>query len=153
MGPVTRAARFPGMTYDEWEATVPAGARSDPTWKVEVYRMGLYLGALAWRDAERLIGDPRGAVVAGQLMRSAASIAANVAEGYGRRSPKDRAKFHEYALGSAGETRGWYLTTVDLIGKNTIDERLATLLSVTRLLLTMISPSLYRSLSHLSSQC
>ena len=126
------------MTYDEWEATVPPGVRSESTWKVEVYRIGLYLGALAWRDAERLIGDPRGAVVAGQLMRSAASIAANVAEGYGRRSPKERVRFYEYALGSAGETRAWYVTTAELIGRETVEIRLATLLSATRLLLTMI---------------
>ena len=126
------------MTYDEWEGTVPAGVQSDATWKVEVYRIGLYLGALAWRDAERLIGDPRGAVVAGQLMRSAASIAANVAEGYGRRSPKERVRFYEYALGSAGETRAWYVTTAELMGGSTVEVRLATLLSATRLLLTMI---------------
>ncbi|HEX8849515.1 MAG TPA: four helix bundle protein [Gemmatimonadaceae bacterium] len=126
------------MTYDEWEATVPAEVRSDATWKVEVYRLGLYLGALAWRDAERLLGDPRGALVAGQLMRSAASIAANVAEGYGRRSPKERVRFYEYSLGSAGETRAWYVTIVELLGKSIVEARLATLLSATRLLLTMI---------------
>jgi four helix bundle protein len=126
------------MTYDEWEATAGDGARNDPTWKVEAYRLGLFAGAAAWEDAEVLVRDPRGTVVAGQLMRSAASVAANIAEGYGRRSPKERVKFYEYALGSAGETRAWYVTVRQAIGRETLELRLANLLSLTRLLLTMI---------------
>ena len=126
------------MTYDEWELTASLAVRSDPTWKVEAYRLGLFAGAAAWKDAETLVRDPRGAVVAGQLMRSAASVAANIAEGYGRRSPKERVKFYEYALGSAGETRAWYITSVQAIGRETTELRLANLLSLTRLLLTMI---------------
>ena len=89
------------MTYDEWSDTVGDAVRNDPTWKVEAYRLGLFLGASAWTDTEFLIRDPRGAIVAGQLVRSAASVAANVAHGYGRRSPKDRIRYYEDALGSA----------------------------------------------------
>jgi four helix bundle protein len=112
--------------------------RGDRTWKVEAFRLGLYAGAAAWKDAEALVRDPRGSMVAGQLVRSAASIAANVAEGYGRRSPKERVRYYEYALGSAGETRAWYVTVGPAIGPATLELRLANLLSLTRLLLTMI---------------
>lgn len=126
------------MTYDEWSDTVGDAVQNDPTWKVEAYRLGLFLVASAWTDTEFLIRDPRGVIVAGQLLRSAASVAANVAEGYGRRSPKDRIRYHEYALGSAGETRAWYVTIGRAIGRENLELRLANLLSLTRLLLTMI---------------
>jgi len=126
------------MTYDEWEATASEAVRGDPTWKVEAYRLGLFAGEAAWADAEVLIRDPRGAVVAGQLMRAAASVAAQIAEGYGRRSAKDRVRYYEYALGSVGEARAWYITVRHAIGSETIESRMANLLSLTRLLLTMI---------------
>ena len=126
------------MTYEEWESTASSAVRSDPTWKVEAYRLGLFAGAAAWADAETLIRDPRGSVVAGQLMRSAASVAAQIAEGYGRRSAKDRVRYYEYALGSVGETRAWYITIRQAIGSETTESRMANLLSLTRLLLTMI---------------
>ena len=82
--------RFLTRTCEEWEATASTAVRSDPTWKVEAYRLGLFAGASAWSDAETLIRDPRGSIVAGQLMRSAASVAAQIAEGYGRKSARDR---------------------------------------------------------------
>jgi four helix bundle protein len=126
------------MTYDEWEATASDSVRRDSAWKVAAFRLALYAGAAAWADSELLVRDPRGAVIAGQLVRSAASVAANVAEGYGRRSPKERVRFYEYALGSAGETRAWYVTVGRMIHSETLEMRLANLLSLTRLLLTMI---------------
>ena len=126
------------MTYDQWEAAASQAVRSDPTWKVEAYRLGLFAGAAAWVDAETLIRDPRGSIVAGQLMRSAASVAAQIAEGYGRRSAKDRVRYYEYAPGSVGETRAWYITIRQALGSETVESRMANLLSLTRLLLTMI---------------
>ena len=86
------------MTYDEWESTASPSLRRDPTWKVEAYRLGLYATALAWTDAERFMRDPRGTEVIGQLLRAAGSIAATLTEGYGRRSPKERVRYYEYAL-------------------------------------------------------
>ena len=132
------APRLVGMTYDEWEATTPESVRQDSAWKVEAFRLGLFAGAAAWKDSELLIGDPRGAALVGQLVRSAASVPANIAEGFGRRSPKERLRYYEYALGSAGETRAWYIAAGPSIGQATLELRLANLLSLTRLLLTMI---------------
>lgn len=42
-----------------------------------------------------------------QVIRSADSIAANIAEGYGRFTPPDRRKFYRYARGSFEETKTW----------------------------------------------
>ena len=38
-----------------------------------------------------------------QLGRAASSIALNLAEGYGRRAPRDRVRFYQIALGSIRE--------------------------------------------------
>ena len=79
-------------------------------------------------------GDPALAEVAGQLLRATASVAANIAEGYSRGSPSDRRKFLEYALGSARESIVWYEAS-ELAER---PERLDRLISIRRLLLTMI---------------
>jgi len=41
-----------------------------------------------------------------QVIRSSDSIAANLAEGYGRYTPADRKLFYRYARGSFEETKG-----------------------------------------------
>ncbi|PXA03708.1 four helix bundle protein [Coraliomargarita sinensis] len=48
-----------------------------------------------------------------QIVRSARSVKANIAEGYGRFHYKDDAKFLSYARGSAHETLDHMLTAVD----------------------------------------
>ncbi|MEA2102949.1 MAG: four helix bundle protein [Thermodesulfobacteriota bacterium] len=42
-----------------------------------------------------------------QIIRSSDSIAANIAEGYGRYTPADRKKFYLYSRGSLEETKSW----------------------------------------------
>ena len=42
-----------------------------------------------------------------QVIRSVDSIAANLAEGYGRFTPADRKKFYLYSRGSFEETKCW----------------------------------------------
>jgi len=42
-----------------------------------------------------------------QIIKSSDSIAANLAEGYGRYSPADRKKFYLYSRGSFEETKAW----------------------------------------------
>lgn len=42
-----------------------------------------------------------------QIIRSADSIAANLSEGYGRYTSKDKANFHRYSRGSFEETKCW----------------------------------------------
>jgi len=46
---------------------------------------------------------PGQAIVAEQLWRASVSIPLNIAEGYGRRGKKDRARFYDIARGSAHE--------------------------------------------------
>jgi len=96
------------MTYEEWEAQVPEEFRNDPLWRMEAYRLALFLYDLAWEDCGQLMKDRRGRVIADQLIRSAGSICANIEEGYGRGFGRQFAQFLGYSLGSTRETRGWY---------------------------------------------
>lgn len=54
--------------------------------------------------------------LADQLERAVDSIGINIAEGYGRLHGRERARFYEYALGSAREAREWYARSAALLG-------------------------------------
>ncbi|MDF7826534.1 four helix bundle protein [Pontiellaceae bacterium B12227] len=99
-------------------------------YELDVYRLAEELSDMIWTDfdhwcekAQRTVGY--------QIIRSADSIAANLAEGYGRYSPKDKANFYRYSRGSFEETKCWLrkasrrnLITKDKVEvyKNIIDE-------------------------------
>jgi four helix bundle protein len=111
------------IPYEEWEFQVPAELRQDSLWKMDVYRLALYLYNLAWEDCGRLTKDRRGRAIADQLIRSAGSICANVEEGYGRGFGKQYAQFLRYSLGSARETRGWYYRGRKLLSPEVVQQR------------------------------
>ena len=134
------------MTYEEWEEGVPAGIRGDAIWRVQAFRLSSYLAAAADLDGERMANQPRLAKAAAQLSGAAASVPANIAEGYTRLSPRDRIRYYEYALGSAAETKSWYLSLSRSLPSPEVEARLATLTSITRLLLKMIRSGRLQSL-------
>ena len=75
-------------------------------YELDVYSLAEKLADKIWADfdswtekAQRTIGY--------QVIRSADSIAANIAEGYGRHSAPDRRRFYLYARGSFEETKAW----------------------------------------------
>jgi four helix bundle protein len=126
------------MDYDEWEAGVPAEMRQDVLWRVQAYRLANYLSACAEVDTRGLVGDLRFSHHITQLCRATASVPANIAEGYVKRSAKDRARYYEYALASLAEAKVWYLSVRSTIDGGAMNERLALMRSITRLLLTML---------------
>ncbi len=73
---------------------------------MDVYRLAEELSDRVWDDFDRW--SPKAQHTIGyQVIRSADSIAANIAEGYGRFTPADRKKFYHYARGSFEETKAW----------------------------------------------
>lgn len=75
-------------------------------YELDIYQLAEDLSDRIWRGydswpekAQRTIGH--------QIIRSADSIAANIAEGYGRFAPADRKRFYRYARGSFEETKAW----------------------------------------------
>lgn len=126
------------MNYETWLKSVPVEVTSDLLWKVEAYRLALFLGDVSWHDATKLTQDRRTIRLSDQLYRATGSIGANLSEGYSRSSGKDRVRFYEYALGSARESRGWYFNARHVLGENVSNHRMQLTTSVIRLLLTMI---------------
>jgi len=121
----------------DWAESVPATVREDLLWRLEAYRLGLYVCDIAWEDVTALSEDVRTRSLADQLHRSLGSISANIAEGYSRGGGRDRARFLEYALGSAREARDWYVKARRVLGPERVEAQLLVLSSVIRLLLVM----------------
>ena len=134
------------MTYDEWEAGVPGEIKGDSLWKMRAYRLALFLTDVGWQDVTQLARDRRTLGLADQLYRALGSVSANLAEGYSRGGGRDRARFYEYALGSARESRDWYFKSRHVLGEAVAGHRLQLLTEVIRLLLTMVPQQRERSL-------
>jgi four helix bundle protein len=126
------------MTFDDWMKTVPVEIAGEPLWRVEAYRLSLFAADLAWPDATKLVQDKRTISLADQLYRAAGSVSSNVAEGYSRQSGKDQARYYEYALGSARESRNWYYEGRHVLGEKVASHRLKLMTEIIKLLLTMI---------------
>src|SRR5437867_1439371 len=126
------------MDYKSWLESVPSEIKNDSLWKMEAYRLALFATDLGWRDVTKLASDRRTLDMAGQLYRSLGSIEANISEGYSRGSGRDRARFYEYALGSARESRGWYYKGRYVLGEAVAEHRIRLTTHLVRLLLTMV---------------
>ncbi len=126
------------MNYADWCQQVPSEITSDSLWKMEAYRLALFASDLAWEDTTKLAGNRRTQELSDQLYRSVGSIGANIAEGYSRGTGRDRARFYEYALGSARESRDWYYKGRHVLGDKVSNHRISFLTQIIRLLLTTI---------------
>jgi four helix bundle protein len=102
------------------------------------YRYASYLSDLAWQDAVRLESRVITRRIAGQLLDAAGSIAANIADGYGRGSGRDRVRLYEYALCSARETISWYHAARHALGDDLSRARIEFIQEICRLLLATI---------------
>ncbi|NPA90058.1 MAG: four helix bundle protein [Chloroflexi bacterium] len=125
--------------YDEWLKTVPSGIKSDSLWRVRAYRLSLYMADAVREDVDVLSKRPLLRGLVHQLYRAVNSIGANIAEGYSHVSGRERAKFYEYALGSAREARDWYYKSRHDLSKETVQARMAILDEIIRLLIVMVS--------------
>lgn len=135
-----------------WEEEVPDAIRNDALWRMRVYRLSLLVCDLGWDDVSALYRDARTQSLAGQLYRALGSIGANIAEGYSRGSGKDRARFYEYALGSARESRDWYFKARRRLGQGLAEERMDLLAEIIRHLLKVIASQPGRTLREPSAE-
>jgi four helix bundle protein len=124
--------------FDEWVKDVPAAITEDVLWKVEAYRLSLFISDICWLDVTKLMQDKRTLDLSNQLYRAIDSIGANIAEGYSRSIGKDRARFYEYALGSARESRDWYYKARHILGEEVAGHRINFVTQIIRLLITMV---------------
>jgi four helix bundle protein len=126
------------MNYEDWMKSVPKEITQDALWRTEAYRLALFAGDLGWYDVTKLRGDKRTLDLSGQLFRALGSIGANVSEGYSRGGGRDRARFYEYALGSARESRGRYYNGRHVLGSAVAEHRIKLMTQIIRLLLAMV---------------
>ncbi len=126
------------MNFNEWIETVPIEIRSDPLWSLKAYRFALFASELGWHDVTKLYKDRRTSGLSEQLFDALGSIGANISEGYSRGHFKDRARFYEYALGSARESRSWYFNARFLLGEVVAQHRIQLMTQIIKLLLTIL---------------
>ncbi len=126
------------MNFNDWLTTVPEAITGDSLWKMEAYRLGLFAADVCWHDVTKLMLDKRTLDLSDQLYRAVGSISANIAEGYSKSTGKDRARFFEYALGSARESRDWYYKARHVLGDDIANHRMSLMTQIIRLLTTMV---------------
>ncbi len=73
---------------------------------MDVYNLAEELSDMIWYDFDKWTVKAQ-KTIGYQIIRSSDSIAANLAEGYGRYTPADRKRFYRYARGSFEETKAW----------------------------------------------
>ena len=75
-------------------------------YELDVYNLSEKLSDLIWYAFDKW--PKKVQLTTGyQIIKSSDSIAANLAEGYGRYTPADRKLFYRYARGSLEETKAW----------------------------------------------
>ena len=89
---------------------------------LDIYQHALEIGECAWNIVLKWDNFSK-RTVGGQFVEAADSIAANIAEGYGRYFYKDRKQFYYYSRGSLLETKTWSMKsfTRSLISKEEFD--------------------------------
>ena len=123
------------MNYEDWIATVPKDFTGDSLWKMTVYRLALFLSDISWQDVTKLAQDRRTESLSNQLYRSLGSIGANLAEGYSYSTGGNRARYFEYALGSARESRERYFRGRHILGDPVVEHRLSYLTRIVQMLI------------------
>ncbi len=73
---------------------------------IKAYKIALNLSNYIWTIVLRWNYFPRD-TVGKQFVRAVDSISANLAEGFGRYSKKDKIKFYRYSCGSIKESLDW----------------------------------------------
>jgi four helix bundle protein len=126
------------MSFLEWSKAMPKDITDDALWRMKVYQLALFAADIGWRDVTKLFADKRTLDLSSQLYAALGSISANISEGYSRGSGKDRARFYEYALGSARESRNWYFIGRHILGEVITQHRISLLTEIVRLLLTIV---------------
>ena len=122
-----------------WENAQPTSVTGDSLWRLDCYREALFLLSLARSDVVSGLSAAAQRESKDQLVSAVASVGANIAEGYGRGSNADRARFFSYSLGSAREAVVWYNAVLPPGLADPLNDRLERLARIKRMILGLLS--------------
>jgi four helix bundle protein len=100
-------------------------------------------------DVDRFPNRKIAGIIANQLLRSASSIGANIAEGFGRHMGREYTHYLIVARGSTTETINWCINCRDLklVGSLLFEHRRSQLEEILKMLNRMVSQQLKRTSS------
>lgn len=106
-----------------------------------VWQKALEFFRLIVSDAEKFPTTLAAETVTGQLIRAVGSINANIAEGFGRRSPREFGYRLGVAKGEASKSQDWYIKCgkVNFLDETPVNERIALLEEIIKMLNSLIS--------------
>ena len=82
--------------------------------KLEFWKTAYEVTIAIVKLTRQLPKDQATTVITYQIIRSSASVGANIAEGFGRYKGKEYGRFLQISLGSANETEHWLLILKDI---------------------------------------
>jgi four helix bundle protein len=121
--------------FRTWESRATEGQRGDPVWRFHGYRVALFMLDRVGRDVSTSKVRRAFPFQTDQLLRAVGSISANVAEGLGRQSAAERARFFGIALGSLRESETWYHAIAAEFPSELVELRLEQLTELRKLLI------------------
>ncbi len=121
-----------------WENACSLALTSNAMWKLDAYRAAMFLLHVSRSDCRVIPVARSTGAIAEQLTRAAASVSANLGEGYSRSTRADRLRFFDYALGSTRECITWYEAMRDALPDDLINERLILLTRIRSLMLGLM---------------
>jgi hypothetical protein len=122
------------MNYGEWEGKVPQEIKSDPLWRLEIYRLGLFIVDIGWHDTTRLIRDRRTRALAAQLSQALGAISTSIANSYSRPSREERVRFYTDAVRAVSQSSALYYEGRHVLGENITWHRRTLLAQLARML-------------------
>jgi four helix bundle protein len=124
--------------FAEWETQVPEIIRRRPIWRTPAYRFAVWLSDLAKADVAPLWRSSETADIADQLTRAVNGISSTLAEGYGRTTGPERARYYDYGVSSSHEASDWYLKARHHLSADVVGARLELLDRIVRILTVTI---------------
>jgi hypothetical protein len=118
------------MNYVNWQQTVPEEIKSDPLWRIEAYRLGLFIADVGWHDTTKLMRDRRTRGFSAPLSRSLGAISGNLVRAYSHGEREDRRRFYNQAVAAVSESRDWYYKSRHILGESVTWHRMTLLVQI-----------------------
>ena len=106
-----------------------------------VWQKSIELFKVLISDVKKFPKERASLIITDQIIRSVASMSANIAEGFGRKGKKEFSQFLGVAKGSANESEDWYekIRIMNYLPDEIIEERISLIQEIKKMLNVLIS--------------